>query len=163
MTADTETPSPRLMRLHDDRSWYGWLCLENLDAVAMRLKRMLAGKAFTVVTANSYREDEERFSAFDVTTSQWLTEPVKQWSSDSPDSRHEGITWITPRTVFGLSTTAQTEADAREGGLLNKVYLNFDSYAELAIDQYAPAGYRLRWVFKVEDHTGLNEWEEFHR
>jgi hypothetical protein len=49
----TETDSADLRRLKSGRDWHGYLTLENYEAVAQRLRELLAGHRYTFVAVNS--------------------------------------------------------------------------------------------------------------
>lgn len=136
----------RLSRLRDGRDWYGYLTLENGEAVAERLHSMIGGgQRYTWVAAN------ELFGYLpEVRTSQ-IAEAVRYSTSDLEDGRHMAhITIPDSYGVWGLDTTAPDEDAARNGDTHDQVYVSF-SYRKLEISHYAPAGHRLYWVIALED------------
>ena len=125
--------------------WHGMLCAETRDEIVSRMDEVLGGRWFSVVQANSYSEESERFSAVDVASSQFLTAPIKDYN----DSAVVGISWSTPRWSMGVHNRARTQAEARDGGPHQYVHFTFEP-GKVVIDHYAPARYRLQWIFAVE-------------
>jgi hypothetical protein len=128
--------------------WHGMLCAETRDEIAERMRQVLSEHYFTLVTCNSYDENSHRFSSVDVYPSQWLTYPIRVHS----DADVPGISWSTQRLSMGVHTTAKTQADGREDQPHGYVHLKFEP-DEIEIDHFAPAGYRLLWIFAVERHN----------
>lgn len=128
--------------------WHGMLCADTLPRVLGLMHQLLDGNYFTLVTANSYDENSDRYSAIDVWSSQWLT---GQGIRDTSDRRWTGICWSTPRQSMGLHVRARTVAEAREGKPHDYIHLHFEPGC-VEIDHFAPAGYRLLWVMAVERH-----------
>lgn len=123
--------------------WHGMFCADTRDEIAERMQGVLGDHYFTLVTASSYDEESDRFSAIDVYPSQWLTAPLRV----SP--RHLG--WSTSRLSMGIHARAATQSEAREGRPHDYVHFTFNG-DQIVIDHYAPAGYRLNWIFAVERH-----------
>ena len=128
--------------------WHGMLCAETCDEIAGRMAGLLQDNYFSLVICNSYDENSDRFHAVDVHPSQWLRDGVHVRTYG--DER-AGISWGTPGYVMGVSSTAGTQREARQGNRLQYVYFTFER-DRVEIDHYAPAGYRLRWIFAVERH-----------
>lgn len=126
--------------------WHGMLCLDNAHEVAARMRQVLDGHHFTLVTANSYSETSDRYTAVEVKPSQWLTSPVE---AKLNDWAHVG--WSSPAYSMGVMTRAKTPSQARERRPHDYVHLTFEP-SRVEIDHYAPAGYRLLWVLAVEHH-----------
>lgn len=124
--------------------WHGTLCAETRDEIADRMREVLGDHYFTLVCCNSYSEESRRFSSVEVYPSQWLTAPVR---ADDGEWNHIG--WSTPRLSMGVDSRARTRAEAHEP--YQFVYFSFEGDL-IEIDHYAPAGYRLRWIFAVERH-----------
>lgn len=127
--------------------WHGLLCAETCDEVVQRMREVLDGQHFTLVTANSYDENSSRFLAVDVRTSQWLTRPLT--AETKGGWTHIG--WGTPAWSMGLDTRAKTQAEGHEGRPHKYVSLSFEP-GRVKVDHYAPAGYRLLWEMVVERH-----------
>jgi hypothetical protein len=127
--------------------WHGMLCTETRDVIAERMRQVLDGQFFTMVICNSYDETSDRFASVEVYPSQRLTGEIKAYS----DSQIPGITWGTSRLSMGVHTRAHTPDDARRGRPHQFAAFNFER-DRFEIDHYAPAGYRLRWIFAVERH-----------
>jgi hypothetical protein len=127
--------------------WHGMLCAETRDEIAERMRELLGEHYFTIVECNSYDEKSDRFSSVEVKPSQWLTGPIRDYADD----RLAGISWATPRLAMGVHTRAKTPAEGREDRPHGYVHLTFEP-GRIEIDHYAPAGYRLRWIFAVERH-----------
>lgn len=126
---------------------HGMLCAESRDAIAERMREVLGDHYFTLVCCNSYDENSDRFTSVEVYPSQWLTTPVRDYA----DSAIPGINWSTPRLSMGVHTRAKTAGEGREGKPHQYVHFTFDG-DRIEIDHYAPAGYRLKWIFAVERH-----------
>lgn len=126
--------------------WNGMLCADTRQEILERMQEVLGDHYFTMVICNSYHEAKDDFSAVDVYPSQWLTEPVTDRSDD-----WSSIGWSTPRLSMGVHTQAKTQAEGRGGRPHTYVHFTFER-DRFVIDHYAPAGYRLRWIFAVERH-----------
>ena len=127
--------------------WHGMFCAETGPEIAERMREVLDGRYFTLVTCNSYDENSSRFTGIDVYPSQHLTSPVVA----DRDLVLPGISWCTPRLSMGVHTRAKTQAEGREGRPHQYVHFTFEP-DRILIDHYAPAGYRLQWIFAVERH-----------
>lgn len=126
--------------------WHGMLCAENLDEVAERMRAVLDGEFFTLVCCNSYSETSDRFTSVEVYPSQRLSSPIV-----TTPAKYAGINWSTPRLSMGFHTRAKTQQEARSDRPHGYVHLTFEP-REIKVDHYAPAGYRLLWIFAVENH-----------
>ena len=60
-------------------------------------------------------------------------------------SRVRSASWV------GVSTRAKTQPEGRNGGPHKYVHFTFE-HDRVVIDHYAPARYKLRWIFAVERH-----------
>lgn len=129
------------------RHWHGMLCAETRDEIAQRMRDVLSDNYFTVVASNSYSDTNERFTSVEVRPSQWLTHPVADYEGDG----FVGMSWSTSSWSMGVHTKAKTQADARGGRPHKYVHFTFEP-DRFVIDHYAPAGYRLQWIFAVERH-----------
>lgn len=127
--------------------WHGMLCAESRDDIADRMREVLGDHYFTLVVGNSYDEESERFSSIEVYPSQWLTGPVTAYR----DTALPGISWNTPRLSMGVDTNAKTPSEGRGGKPHQYAHFTFEP-DRIVIDHYAPAGYRLQWIFAVERH-----------
>lgn len=125
------------------RHWYGMLCAETRDAIADRMHAVLDGNYFTYAGGNSYDANSDRFLSIDVRTSERLSSPIQV--------HKDGISWGTRTYSMGVHTKARTPSEARDGKPHKYVHFTFD-YDRITIDHYAPAGYRLQWIFVVERH-----------
>lgn len=144
MTAQPATQKPTQRRPF----WHAMLCAETCDEIAQRMEDVLGGRYFTVVTCNSYDENSDRFTAIEVTTSQRLREPVRRYHDATIPA---SLSWTTPRWSMGVHTSARTQQEAHNGGPHKFVHFTFER-DQVVIDHYAPARYRLRWIFTVEHH-----------
>ena len=126
--------------------WHGMLCAETCDEIVERMQEVLGDRYFTIVTCNSFDETSDRFTAIDVATSQRLKEPVRRYHDESIRA---SLSWYTGRWSMGVHTRAKTQREGREGGPHKYVHFNFER-DQVVIDHYAPAGYRLRWIFAIE-------------
>lgn len=138
--------------------WNAMLCQETLEEIFERMQELLGdGTYFTTIQCNSYSEDKDGFTAVDVQPSQWLTDPIRRTerTADDEDVRF-GLWWSSPRLSMGCSTPATTQAEGRDGGKHQYVRFAFEP-DKVVIDHYAPAGYKLRWIFAVERHN-REEW-----
>ena len=143
--------------------WNAMLCEETLEEIFERMQEVLGdGTYFTIVSCNSYSEDKDGFTAVDVQPSQWLTDPIRRTETGQRDIADDegtfrfGLFWSTPRLSMGCSTGATTQAEGRDGGRHQYVHFTFEP-DKVVIDHYAPAGYKLRWIFAVERHN-REEW-----
>lgn len=141
MTAVAETK-----RLHP--YWHGMLCAETREDIAQRMRNVLEGQRFTYVHCNSYAEDEWRFSAVDINTTQRLTRPVED---DTGGDGYTSVWWSITDYSMGVHTKATTQAEGRDGAPYDYVSFNF-TQRRITIDHFAPARYKLRWEFVLEDH-----------
>lgn len=128
--------------------WYGMLCAETIEEIRERLIETLGGKFFTEVTLNSLSTEDKAFRMVDIRASQRFNrEPeVKEYSKGQM-----AVSWSTHRYVESISTTCLTRQEAWDGGIHDWVAVGFD-YNKVVIEQYAPAGYFLRWEYHVENH-----------
>lgn len=133
-------------------TWHGMLCAANAVEVAERIQQILDGHHFTLVAANSYSETKERFCAIDVRTSLRLREPV----TAKVDEEWTYIPIPGDRQHCGLSTRAKTQQEGRDGKPHDYIHLRLEPY-RITIDHYAPAGYRLQWIFATEHHETEDE------
>lgn len=164
--ATTETPTPGsrdMARLASDRDWHGYLTLENLDAVAERLRKLLAGQRYTWVACNSGL----RHYFPEVRTGQQIRDyGVRVWHPED-GSRLGGITIPDTYGIWGIDTSVPDQQTARQRrhaawekatdeqkrtdtwddrGL---TYLHI-KHDRIEIEHFAPIGYRLYWVVTVE-------------
>jgi len=135
--------------------WHAMLCLDTRGEIVARMLEVLADHYFTMVVCNSYHELKDDFSSIEVYPSQWLTNPVV----DRSDELWSSIGWATPRLSMGVNTKAKTQAEGRAGRPHTYVQFTFEP-DRVVIDHYAPAGYRLRWIFAVERHDQRDEHTE---
>lgn len=167
MTETTEqtTLSPDLRRLASDRYWYGYLTLENLEAVAERIRKLLAGQRYTWVSCNSglrhyfpevrtgqelrdrgvttYRDEEAQYGPFGGIT---VPDTYGVWGlhTDCPDQqtarRRRGHAWE-------RASDEQKATDTWDDQHLTYLHITRD---KVEIEHFAPIGYRLYWVITVE-------------
>lgn len=131
-------------------SWFGPLCFETAELVTRRLNDLLGGQRFTVVTSNSYSEDTERFSAVDVRTGSRLTRPVELTQDAYQHISLHNTGWVMGVMVASSVRTRAHAYAARDAGSKHDwVHFTFEG-SQVTIDHYAPAGYRLQWIFRVE-------------
>lgn len=127
--------------------WNRMLSRESAEEITARMRDVLGEQYFTLVTCNSFDESSHRFSSVDVMPSQWLCGPVTLDHAFS--AAHIG--WVTPRLSMGVSTTCETVSEAHKSGPHDYVRFTFEP-SRVVIDHYAPARYRLQWIFAVERH-----------
>lgn len=132
---------------HRSPYWSRMLSRESSEEIADRMREVLGENHFTLVTCNSFDENSHRFSAVDVMPSQWLCEPVRL--DHEVSAAH--IMWSTTRLSMGVSTQAETVSEAHRSGPHDYVRFTFEP-GRVVIDHYAPARYRLQWIFAVERH-----------
>jgi hypothetical protein len=123
------------------------LCAETREEIADRMRDVLGDDYFTLVICNSYDESSDRFTSVEVYPSQWLTGPITDYRAETLP----GITWGTQRLSMGVHTRAATPSEGRQGAPHKYVHFTFER-DKFEIDHYAPAGYRLKWIFVVERH-----------
>lgn len=161
MTAETlrRYEAPLLdPRTPSQAHWEGWLTLDNLEAVADRIRAMLAGQRYTFVAVNGLFGD-----CPEVRTGNALVGGVRV-------SRHDGfggVTWSDSRYVTGLHTFVQTQDEARhlaeddeKRKRLTRVTLDpsFRDPGTLLTEQWTGAGHRLYWVVAVEHEAREPLW-----
>ena len=144
MTAQPATQKPTQRRPF----WHAMLCAETCDEIAQRMEDVLGGRYFTAVACNSYDENSDRFVGVDVKTSQRLQGPVRRYNDETIPA---SLSWSTGEWSMGVHNNAATQADSRNGGPHEFVQFTFEP-RQIVIDHYAPARYRLKWIFMVEDH-----------
>jgi hypothetical protein len=128
--------------LIDERSsWFGDLTLENIEAIAERLKAMLRGKRYTFVSVN------ELFGPLprpEVRTSQRLNIPDSQYTDiyvHYGDDKSWGMIGVNDSYgVWSISTHDDPE---------RRAFLSFE-HGKLTIEHCAPGGNKLIWVIAVE-------------
>jgi hypothetical protein len=153
-TAETAETAD-LRRLKSDREWYGYLTLENFDAVAERLRSLLTGRTYTWA---STREHQVR--APEVRTRQRLREGINTSRSTLDDGRVMAhLNAADTYGVWGVSTTipdqktAYTFArDEKKARRLTEVTFKHGHHdgGRIEIEQYNGYGERLYWVIAVE-------------
>lgn len=148
--AGSTTPeSPYDVRaLSSGREWFGYLTLENLDAVAVRLRSLIGdGQRFTFVACNeglgNYRPE--------VRTSQ-VARKVEVNRDD--DGRSGSIVVVDSYGVWSIHTDAATQREAHQRGEVSfsLAYLHVRR-GKVEITHRAPVGSLLYWVAAVEDHS----------
>ncbi len=163
MATETEM-SPDLRRLASDRDWHGYLTLENLDAVAGRMRKLLTGRRYTWTACNSGL----RHYFPEVRAGQQLRDRgVTTYREEAQHGPFGGITVPDTYGVWGLHTSApdqrtahqqRTEAwdrateeqrrtDTWDDQRLTYLHITWD---KIEIEHYAIIGYRLYWVITVE-------------
>lgn len=145
--------NPHFQRLADGRGWFGYLCLDNFDLVADRIRAMIGdGQPYTWVAVN------EAFGQRPEVRAGMVAEKVVvRGSSTDEGAPTLYLTVVDTYGVWGIDTSARTEAEARDGGKLNNVYLHFETNQwgdKLTIEHYAPGGQRLCWVIAVHPRGG---------
>lgn len=128
--------------------WHGMLCAETRDGIVERMRAVLDGNYFTFVACNSYDENSDRFTSVDVSTSHRLTDPMRVWDDDEDAT---GISWSITGYSMSVHTEANTQTEGRNARPHGYVHFSFEP-TRIVIDHYAPAGYRLQWIFAVEHH-----------
>lgn len=139
-----------------DRQWYGIMTIENVEAIAVRIKKMLTGKYYTFVANNFYSD----YPRPEVHTSQQMeTDPargkdVQVWYDDKENPpRFAGFHVGDTYGVWGTSTHAREDDRA---SWEKQPYIVLD-YRQIKIEHYAPAGHLLIWVIMIEHHEG-EDW-----
>lgn len=134
-------------RLTGDAQWFGYLTLENVDAVADRIRRMLDGHRYTWVAVN------EAFERPEVRTSQVMEKVEVFRSRDDSYGELAGITVLDTYGVWGPDTTAPDERTAAQQPERDRAYMVID-HNKIEIKHFVPAGSRLYWVIALEDEGG---------
>lgn len=149
-----------LPRIRSERDWYGYLTLENFQAIADRIRRLLEDRTYTWVACNeglgNYRPE--------VRTGQRASKV--EASLLAPDHGHLKV--CDSYGVWGMSTSLPTMGDAyalrsHDAAANRGAYLVFESNRfgqQLAIEHFAPAGYRLYWTVAVEPRDDWRELQE---
>lgn len=151
--------SPDLRRLADWRDWSGWLTLENFEAVADRIRRLLDGRTYTWVASN----EGQRAYFPEVRTGQRLCHDHARSGNAvmakllAPDHGH--LTVVDSYGVWGLSTSIPDQSAAHKLGFdaacKAGAHLTFHRAMgsrpdRLEIEHFAPVGARLYWVAAIE-------------
>lgn len=134
-------------RLASDRDWYGYLTLENAEAVADRIRSMIGdGQRYTWVAANEIFGYKPEIRTGQVAK---RIEFVSEKLSDGRSWAH--LLVRDAYGTWGISTTAADQAAAHAMDKKDATFLRFE-YGRLTIEHYAPAGNHLWWAIAVEDH-----------
>lgn len=143
-----QTDTPDLRRLASDRDWHGYLTLENLDAVAQRLRDLIGdGKLYTAVCSSedfwSLRPPEVRTSCtsdkIDVCHEPFEGRPAADISINDQHYLH----YLTTQSASQVEARALPEED-------RPPYLHF-KYGRVEITDHAPAGNKIFQVYAVEE------------
>lgn len=142
--ADTTHRSREIARIESGAEWYGYLTLNNLDAVAVRLTALIGGgRRFTSVYTN---EDFWAWRPPEVRTGQTATVKVTR----SADVTHPYI------TISETGWTSWLEASVADQGAARTLadtrrppHLRF-KHDRVEITDHAPAGNKFYIVFAVE-------------
>jgi len=123
--------------------WYGELTVENLEAIAQRLRSMLTGRRYTWVAVNEYYGPLPRP---EVRTGQQI-EPGKSQNGEAVYIHYgEDRTW----GMIGINDTYGCWSISTDDRPEKRPYLVFE-YNKLTIEHYAPGGNKLIWVIASED------------
>jgi hypothetical protein len=137
-------------------SWEGWLTLDNLDAVAARIRGLLTGQRYTFVAVTGlfgFRPE--------VRTGNRLNGDLRV----TRDGDYGHIVWSDSRYVTGIHTSVQTQDEAQlqaedpsKRRLLTRVAFEptFRDYGQFEVEQTTGAGERLFWTIAVE-HTEASD------
>ena len=136
-------------RLQSGRGWSGFLTLDNLDAVAGRLRALIGdGQPFTWVARN------ERLRSFPEVRTAQVASKIEVTRRSDADGALGSITVVDSYQVWGLTTEAPDEQATRgcepAFGLPRLTFTR----DQLQIEGRAPAGHRLYWVVAPEDRDG---------
>lgn len=132
-------------------SWEGWLTLDNLEAVATRMRSTLDGQRYTFVAVNGLFGDRPEVRTGNRLSDRGITASIS--------ARMGHITWSDNRFVTGLHTTLQTQDDAREQASkengerrLTRVTFEpcFRDPGTMLFELWTGAGHRLYWCISVE-------------
>lgn len=159
-------PAPTPRGPLDRQNWHGYLTVDNAEAIAERLNRMLVGRHYTFVTQLGYVDGHGAHEP-EVRTSNHLTSPG---SVSTPSTPHlpvmRFIHFDDGDYSWSLSTSCPTQADAHEavsrynaspGGEKARAdyreltHLWFYGDLRVQITYHAPSGARVVWVVAVED------------
>lgn len=145
MTTD-QAESADLRRLNANCDWFGYLTLENLEAVATRLRAMFGpGQPYTFVTVN------ELFNYRPETRTDQVASKIETWTEEGDSPGFGGITINDTYGVWGLHAAASNQASARKlPGTTNQAFLEF-SRNQIKVTHRTPAGDRLYWTAAVQD------------
>lgn len=142
----TTAPSWDVRQLRSGRNWSGFLTLDNLDAVADRIRDLIGdGQPYAWMASN------EGFGNYhpEVRTGQVARElNVKRFDADGTPTGD-----ITVHDSYGLwwiTTEAADQSTARKGQPhLDAAYLEV-THHHIVIEHKVPAGHRLYWVVAAE-------------
>lgn len=155
------------------RSWFGYLTLENAEAVTEAIRELLEGRLYTWVAVN---EGLDLLNP-EVRTAQRLA-PEKlddgkavtlRTGSLSDGREHAHIAVVDSYGVWGMSTTIPDQRAANstrgpvglhhmcdpelEGKDYGHVYVEIERDRELRVKQRTLAGGRITWVIAVEEEN----------
>lgn len=134
-------------RLKSDRDWYGYLTLENAEAVADRIRSMIGdGQPYTWVAANEYFGYKPEVRTSQVASKVEFNQDLRL--SDGTPWAH--LTVVDTYGIWGLHATAADDAAACEADKKDRTVLKF-GYRKLTIDLYAPGGNHMWWVIALEN------------
>lgn len=144
--------SADLRRLKSGRDWYGYLTLDNFDAVVERIREMLTGHRYTWVSCHEGMRD---FFP-EVRTGQRLSQDLvvnRERLEDGRDWAH--LTVGDTYGVWGLSTTVPDQATACQRGedkSMTRLHFKHGRYDQgrIEIEHHNAYGDRLYWVVSVE-------------
>lgn len=136
-----------LQRLTDGRDWYGVLTLENLDAVADRIRSMIGdGQPY------SWTDVNEGLGWRPYLRTSQVAEKIDVTRSDLDDGRTLGhITVCDTYGVWGIDTLFADQEAARGKKERDLTFVSFERRGQLRITHYAPAGWLMYWLIAPED------------
>ena len=132
-----------------ERDWFGYLTTANYQAVAERIRRMLAGKRYTWVDADAmggYRPRVRTRQEMESVTAKLLT-------GENLTRPYAHITVSDTYGVWGIDSGEASQSEAHAAEPKRRTYLHFtrDRYGErLEIEHYAISGNHLWWVVAAE-------------
>lgn len=159
----TESKSPDVAGLESGRDWYGYLTLDNAEAVAARLRRLLDCKRFTFVKVNGgYRHWYPEVSTGErlAGEGEGITHSVLGDGRHAIYMHHSGSTGCLYTDAPDGDTAHQRNIDAcvpdseRRGDWLWDKNLTYARIKQdrAEIEHYSPGGNRLYWVIVLEGH-----------
>lgn len=131
-------------RLESGREWFGYLALDNLDAVAARITRMIGdGQPYTWVACNeglgNYRPE--------VRTSQVARSVRVERGRDT----HGSVIVLDTYGIWAIQTNiADQAAGTRRKPDFSLTYLKI-TRSQIQMEHKAPIGARLLWTVAVQD------------
>ncbi|MFG2001766.1 hypothetical protein ACGFNU_21705 [Spirillospora sp. NPDC048911] len=141
----TTAPSWDVRQLRSGRNWSGFLTLDNLDAVADRIRNLIGDQQSYVWMASNEGLGDYLPS---VRTGQ-VADKITVKRDDADGTLIGDITVHDSHGLWWITTEAADQAAARGHTPADAAYLEV-KHDHIVIDHKVPAGHRVYWVVAVE-------------